>query len=201
MPNELFNDGESSEAEKGNSAVIDDLGTRFVFKLRFEKKSAKKLLTKKPKDDVTDVYYFDNLDTLDLYALGIENLESNALDYFSSLKNLNLSSNKISFINANTLCNLVNLESIDFSYNQMNYLDEDLFAKFQNLHTLALNCNNLVKLTRKCLSNLKKLKYLHLSENSLSFEEGSCEKEAFWSLESLSDLYLNTNKFQVRRSF
>lgn len=157
----------------------------------------------------------DKLQSLDLHANGIQDLDTFALRRYPKLTQLNLRQNIIGEIpigffdfslNIETLIladnvlqriesytfkALLRLTDLNLAFNQIASIDSYSFTTTTRLRTLRLNGNRLGTVNAMVFYNLARLEYLNLSENALN--NNGLEEDAFQQNSQLLQLDVSHN--------
>lgn len=139
----------------------------------------------------------DQIYSLDLIGLGIENLPENIFDGMTRLTHLYLSWNKIKELPVNIFNKLNQLNHIDLRGSGLNIIQIGLFNNLRSLQRLELNDNNLEQLPENIFEDLISLRELNLSNNKIQ----TLQPEIFDNLPNLDRLYLYFNPLPGEISF
>lgn len=133
----------------------------------------------------------NRLKKLSLSYVGLERIDSDALDDLINIIELDLSHNKIRTIANCTFDNSTNLNSLELQNNELTVIPD--FCSLINLKILVLNYNLISRIDNFFNCKTINLKILSLSHNKLK----TIPPGVFDGLSSLQELYLSGNKIEV----
>lgn len=114
-----------------------------------------------------DLYYQNELKTLDISHNMIQELDENSLLFPISLTSLDLSYNRIQSIAPSSFHRLGHLRTLRLAHNRVSEIEYGAFQGLTSLMNLDLSFNKIVYLDSKVLLDLKSLSFLLLKFNGL----------------------------------
>lgn len=136
---------------------------------------------------------FPNLRRMQLYNLGVTEIDDTAFIGCSRLSELGLSSNRISSISASAFVHLVDIRDVNLSDNLLTTLPDNVFTSQTNLTTLDMSLNPFHDIPVELFRPLENLERLYLSYANLN----AINNRWFTSNVRLNDLNLASNRISV----
>lgn len=136
---------------------------------------------------------FPNLIRMQLYFIGLTEIDDTAFAGCSRLNELGLSSNRIRSVSASALVDLVRLTYINLNDNSLATLPENVFAMQQNLSTLDMSLNPFENIPVSLFRPLENLQILFLSYANLD----AINNQWFTTNLRLNSLTMASNRISV----
>ncbi|KAL7043551.1 hypothetical protein ACKWTF_001568 [Chironomus riparius] len=139
---------------------------------------------------------FQNTQTIELTASGIQLIDEDSFQKCTKLQYLDLKNNKIRQFHKNAFKENSELAYLLLWYNQITELPEDPFSNLQKLVRLDFELNNITILPENIFNPLTGLSVLYLEKNSIEV----LPRNIFSSLQNMSTLVMHNNKLKILHS-
>lgn len=139
-----------------------------------------------------------SLETLNVSACGINQIDGSAFHGLGKLKSLNLSDNQIKDLPSNVFDSLVALQHLDLSKNQISIIPIDLYTKLVFLVDLDMSQNRIERISLQIFSETVNLLHIYMSFNRISvIEKGTKTHFEHFKILDLSKNRCVDRKFKI----